>query len=103
MTQKIITNKGDCHNIGRHITLPCYGIVIDITENGDGACITSDLHKAPMPSVDSDERERERQYDACMDAIESIVLAHVIAGVDVPSPAYIEGIESAVQACANHY
>ena len=37
-----------------------------------------------------------------IDGIESMILAHAIAGVDIESPAYLEGIETAVEAVANH-
>jgi homoserine dehydrogenase len=36
-----------------------------------------------------------------MDAIESLILAHACAGVDVADLAYVEGIETAVEACYN--
>jgi len=35
------------------------------------------------------------------DIIESLVLAHACAGVQVDSPAYIAGLESAVEAIGN--
>jgi len=38
-----------------------------------------------------------------MDALESIILAHEIAGVDIATPAYLEGIEEAVQAVWDHF
>jgi hypothetical protein len=37
-----------------------------------------------------------------IDAIESLILAHACAGIDIESPAYIEGIETAVEACSNN-
>jgi hypothetical protein len=41
-------------------------------------------------------------YNAAMDGIEALILAHACAGVDVRSPAYVEGIETAVEAVATH-
>ena len=64
------------------IRLPCFGIVVKIV--GQGGTITSDLEKPQF------------------DAIESLILAHACAGIDVTSPAYVEGIETAVEAIANH-
>ena len=61
------------------ITLPCYNIVVTLS-NGGGT-ITSDLDN--------------------MDAIESLILAHACAGVDIADLAYVEGIETAVDACYN--
>lgn len=37
-----------------------------------------------------------------IDVIESIVLAHAIAGIDIETPAYIEGIETALDALENN-
>lgn len=41
------------------------------------------------------------KFNIMMDALESIILAHAIAGIDVNSFAYIEGIKTAAQACGN--
>jgi len=43
-----------------------------------------------------------RQFNAAIDGLESLILAHACAGVDVESPAYIEGVETAVEGIANH-
>lgn len=40
---------------------------------------------------------------AMFDAIESLILAHACAGVNVSSPEYIQGIETAINACENNY
>jgi hypothetical protein len=71
------------------ITLPCFGIVIEVIDNA--GTIASDF------KADGDNPE----LTAAMDAIESLILAHACAGVDVASPAYVEGIETAVETCWN--
>jgi hypothetical protein len=83
----------------RTIRLPCYGITITLVrENGadkpGSGVIASDL-RAGQGAAD-------RQYNAAIDGLEALILAHACAGVDVKSPAYIEGIETAVEAIANH-
>lgn len=84
----------------RLIHLPCFRITIRLDrdntakEPGSGA-ITSDL-KRPEDLV------TDRIYNAAIDAVESLILAHACAGIDVESPAYVEGIETAVEAIANH-
>jgi len=78
------------------ITLPCYGIVVTIPSEGLG-CIASDLHEGP-----TDEDDDPSAYNAAMDAVESMILAHACAGIDITNPQYIEGIQTAVQACANN-
>ena len=81
----------------RTIHLPCYGMTIRLGREGTpgksgGAAITSDLR----------DPDADQLYLAAIDAIESLVLAHACAGIDVASPAYVEGIETAVAAIANH-
>ena len=79
------------------IRLPCYGITIRLArENADegpgSGTITSGLR---------DEGDGSEAFHAAIDALESLILAHACAGIDVASPAYIEGIETAVEAIAN--
>ena len=84
--------------VGRKIQLPCYGITVTLArENG--------VEEPGSGSIVSDLREHKtaanRQYNAAIDGLESLILAHACAGVDVESPAYVEGIETAVDAIAN--
>jgi hypothetical protein len=88
--------KGQVHRI----KLPCHGIVItlgppDPDKPGAflGAALTSDL--TPIggePGV----------WRGAMHAVESLVMAHAAAGVDVQSTAYVEGLETAVEAITNN-
>jgi len=75
----------------RSIELPTFGITLDLDSLGGGN-ISSLLHEDGAPE----------EYEAAIDAIESLILAHACAGVDVESPAYLEGVETALQAVANH-
>lgn len=45
--------------------------------------------------------ERDEDPDPALDALESLILAHAVAGIDINSPAYKEGIETAVEAVLN--
>lgn len=38
---------------------------------------------------------------AALDAVEQLVLAHAVAGVDVESPAYMEGVETVQDSISN--
>jgi len=77
------------------INLPCFGIVVSLTGDGGGN-ITSDMHEETGDFYD------DSVFNTGVDAIESMVLAHAIAGIDIESPAYVEGIETALLALA-HY
>jgi len=80
------------------IQLPCYGITVTLArENG--------AEEPGSGSIVSDLREPEtaanRRYNAAIDGLEALILAHACVGVDVESLAYLEGIETAVDAIAN--
>ena len=77
------------------IKLPCYGIVVTFAA-GESGELCSDLSERSY-SLATDEA-----LVSPFDGIESMILAHAIAGVDIESPAYLEGIETAVEAVANH-
>ena len=82
------TNKVRERRQLKHIKLPCYNIVVWTSDSGGR--IDSDLvasHECP-----------DKPFTAAMNALEAMILAHACAGVDIESPAYIEGIETAVQA-----
>lgn len=44
----------------------------------------------------------QRSYNYACDAIEAMLLNHAIAGVNIESPAYLEGLEAAIDAVANN-
>jgi hypothetical protein len=85
----------------REIRLPCHGISIRLRRDNSpdkpgSGFITSDL-KGPGRTFN------DRLYNAAIVGLESLILAHACSGVDVESPAYVEGIETAVDAVANHF
>jgi hypothetical protein len=88
------------------IELPCYGIMLD-TEQGGGS-ITSNLkediqYDPEHPDWDGPEYiQYKEEFNAMMDGVESMILAHACAGIDVSTRAYIKGIETAVTACGNN-
>ena len=103
----------------------CFGIEVDLTATVEGAIsgtITSHL-KERCPYCDTrtcrndcdgaqgnienivDDGELDRRVAAndVMDVIESMVLAHACAGLDINSPSYLSGIETAVESVANNF
>lgn len=77
------------------IKLPCYEIVLIVKRNG--GTITSDLHNEDVGTGPG-----EAAYKAAVDTLESFILAAAIAGIDVAAPAFIEAIETTVEAVSNH-
>jgi hypothetical protein len=93
----------------REIKLGVFGIVLT-AEPGAGS-ITSDMRQPEMHNCcretscgceDCRNEVLTANYNSGIDAIESMVLAHACAGIDVEDPKYLEGIETAVQALANN-
>lgn len=81
--------------------LPVYGIeIVFKTKKRGSGVISSDLHSQLVDP--DDEQHIQDQYSAAADALESMILGHALAGVDVAAPAYVEGIKTAVQAIANN-
>jgi len=78
----------------RTIRLPIYDIVITLEE--DRGSLRSSLNEDAEPGDDP-------ELTAAFDAIESLVLAHAVAGVNVEDPKYLEGLEVAIEACGNQY
>ncbi|MDG1950091.1 MAG: hypothetical protein P8J32_04745 [bacterium] len=82
----------------KRITLPCYGIIVVLSFNDegevDGSALTSELK--------GEDNQEDELYNAAVDGIESLILAHAAAGIDIENPAYIEGIETAAEAAANN-
>ena len=83
------------------INLPVFGIAVTLTGDG-GASIQSDLHESLKDICNQSDYKETELFNASMDGIESMILAHASAGVDIESPAYLEGIETAVGSCSNN-
>jgi hypothetical protein len=69
------------------VKLPCYGIVV----SWDSETLVGKITTDPLEMMGSE-----------FDGIESMILAHAIAGIDIESPAYLEGIETAIDAVGNN-
>ena len=93
--------------MNKEIKLDCHGIVLNLLVNlnvgkdgkYDSGTIISDLHDLDI----YDDGEEYLTDMLGIDAIESLILAHAVAGVDVTTPAYIEGIETAIDKIINQF
>ena len=85
------------------IKLPCHGIVLNLRENGGSGISSSLCRYFELPNeVDRADCCNTAALETAVDVIESLVLAHACAGVDVQTPAYVKGIETTVEALANN-
>jgi len=105
----------------REIKLPCYGIVVTLAGRGGGSvvheplkeecphcgdpdcCLDCAKARAGLGTDDAEDAANRLQFNGAMDGITSMILARTCAGVDIQSSQYIEGIRTAVQACANNF
>jgi hypothetical protein len=85
---------------------------IQIQLDGDLINISVDCEKKTgsisstlkIPVGDKDTSRLDKlQYNSAIDALESLILAHACAGIDVESVEYEEGIESAIDSIAAQY
>ena len=86
------------------IKLPCYNI--EIVLDDETSYISSDLFEKELDYIKNihlstreiDLYNKEiRRHNNNVEGLQQLILAHAEAGVDIESPAYIEGIESVVQ------
>jgi hypothetical protein len=96
----------------KKIELPVYSILVQLdTKSPSLGSITCD------PSLYEICYNCDKRYCSCyvkflsddqikgnavIDAILSLILAHACAGIDIESPAYLEGIETAFDALVNN-
>jgi len=83
--------------------LPCFGIVLSLFPNGSGTIRSEILKEEEVEQIGREDGVNATALCAAVDAIESLILAHACAGIDISVPAYIEGIETAVQKLFNEY
>jgi hypothetical protein len=111
----------------RDIRLLCYGITIRLDRENSAkrpgcGSVSSDLERIQCPvcgepacntcwcgsqatesSEDADDAALRLRHNAALDGLEALILAHACAGIDVTTPVYLEGIETAVDAIVNQF
>jgi hypothetical protein len=97
--------------IHKCISLPCYDIVVELGKPAPerpgefmGGRIRSSLHEEAGEHTCGEGGDGGFCgccYDRVVDGIESLILAHACAGIDITAPAYIQGIKTAVEAAGN--
>jgi len=79
----------------RTIEIPNTGIIVAVDSVLKAGTITSNLHSGDTPEYE--------EYNAAIDGLEALVLAHACSGIDVSAPAYVEGIITAIDAINNNF
>ena len=81
----------------RLVTLTGNGFKLTVTTDAatDTGSVRSNLHH-PANEPDAE------HWNAAVDMLEAVVLAHALAGIEVAAPAYVEGLNTAIEAASNH-
>ncbi len=79
------------------VELGFYGITITYSLlDINGCAITSSMKECP-------ENPENEAFNAAVDGLESLILGHFAAGLDVRSDAYLEGIDTAYTALGEQF
>lgn len=87
------------------IELPVGDIVVTLGEpdsDKQGCYLSGKVCSNLKVGPEDQDPEEAKVWNAGIDVLESLVLAHACAGVDVTSPAYIEGLEAVLDAISNN-
>lgn len=94
------------------LTLHAVGATFRLTLRGQGGQVTSDLHHATLAGFleaagdesgdPLDDQFRYGGYEGAVDALESFVLAAVLAGLDVEGAAFMTALEMTLTALEQH-
>jgi len=81
----------------KEIKTNVYGITVYLSGDGEvpNGRIVSDL-------IDGSD-DPDVELCAALSGLESLILAHACAGIDITTPAYLEGIEVAINAISDNF
>jgi len=82
------------------IVITLEGDTIELETHGQGGTVTSSL-AIPASNTEYPKSIKDR-YNAAIDGVESLVLAHACAGVDVRSKEYVGGLKVAIESITNN-
>jgi hypothetical protein len=74
---------------------------IKVTIDGTTVCLESNL-TTNLDTSDEDDEDEYAEAIAAIDGLESLVLAHASAGVNIEDPLYQQGIWTALEAIGNN-
>ena len=83
-------------------TIPKYGITVNVCSDS-GANAGEIISELTKHVIGTEPTENNFELKGAVDAIEALIVAHACAGIDVASKAYVEGLDSALEAIANNY
>ena len=82
------------------ITLKGGNWTIRVTTDGQGS---GSIESEGLRDGDSGNEGGDVEYLAAIDGIESLILAHACAGIDIKAKNYVEALETALDAISNRF
>ena len=101
--------------MAKTIVLKEFGITVNLDGKGNGDITSGLQEECPRCSNDilvnctctddlrDEDNENRENYNIAMDGIESLILAHACAGINISAPAYLKGIRTAIDACGHNF
>jgi hypothetical protein len=86
----------------KEYTIPEFGIVVQV-RHGSAPGLAGRIRSRLKEHLVSPDSRDEDELTIAVDTIESLLLAHAVAGIDISSPAYVQGLRECLEAVANHY
>lgn len=85
----------------KEIKLPIGGIIVTIDYDDENRPISGSIIHSELKAEKED--PEDELYNAAIDGIASMILAHAMAEIDIQSNGYIEGLETAIESCSNNF
>jgi hypothetical protein len=82
------------------ISIPELGIELQI--KGKSGTILKGVKEINLEGMNPEETEESKELCGALDAVDSLILAHACAGINVKDPKYIEGVQVTLEAIANN-
>ncbi|MDO8302263.1 MAG: hypothetical protein Q7T18_03385 [Sedimentisphaerales bacterium] len=87
-------------NFMKTIKLPIHNIVITLTEND---LDKPKLYAAGTITSNIKDNNKPSRFSAAVDTLESVILGHAVAGLNVEASEYLEGLISALDKIVNEF
>ena len=82
------------------IKLPCYNTTVKVWNEGHG---TYGTIKSDLTDGEGTDSNAPDPHEVALETVERFILASACAGIDVTTPAFLESIETVVDAVGNRY
>lgn len=82
------------------IKLPCYNITVKVLDEGFG---TYGTIKSDLTDGEGTDSNAPDPHEVALETLERFILSAACSGIDIETPAFLEAIETVVDAVGNRY